>query len=899
MNVSLPDFREEYLAQTLTVTIWLRRGLALVIGVQVALILVAHAWALVINAVVTIVFFAIASLIIYFCRRNNLRAASLAILLAPLIGSILMLAISSNALAVVAVYPAMACAGIASLTTRSSLRRISIAAVAIFAVLSAWKLLLPLQFDANWFDCLQLYFGLNLTVAMSVMLIWFANSRFAVILAGFSMANQELTAIKATLESQVEARTSEAVRSVEMLRATLEATADGIVLTDHNSTPIIWNCKFVAMWQLPEQLLFNRDPSVRLRHMSAQLKDPVAFFARWNEIVAQPESVSLDTMTLRDGRVFERYSQPQLLDGHGLSRVWSVRDVTKRVNAERRAHVFAALGQELSATVTVEDAARTIINVADELLGWDACYLDFYDPEDESLETIICIDTINGERIEQPLPPASTLRFEEHRILRGGAQLMLREPTDPDLGELVSFGDLERPSASLMFVPIRRGTSTIGVFSIQSYTHHAYTQADLATFQNLANHCAGALERNRSEAALRQAEEQRQQLERKMLETQKLESLGVLAGGIAHDFNNLLAVILGNINVAQIEVGSNHPAAHSIQQAETATRRAADLTHQMLAYTGKGQFVTQRIDINRMIGELSQLLTASMPKHVQFSYDLAVDLPELEGDATQLRQVCMNLIINAAEAIGDRTGHVTVHTLLAEVDATLALSAVHGTELQAGSYIAIEVSDNGCGMDAVTIAKIFEPFFSTKFTGRGLGLAAVLGIVRSHHGAVRVTSEPGVGTTFRVLLPPAQRIAEAATSDNRAEAQHHWQGQGTILVVDDEPAVRDLIARMIEKFGFTPLLASDGIEALERFYEHAPNLAAVLLDLTMPQMHGHDVLQHMHDFNPAVPVILMSGYNEQETGAFSDAAHTGRFLHKPFRLADVRTVLQQVTAGSI
>ncbi|MGH2633227.1 MAG: PAS domain S-box protein, partial [Tepidiformaceae bacterium] len=279
-------------------------------------------------------------------------------------------------------------------------------------------------------------------------------------------------------------------------------------------------------------------------------------------------------------------------------------------------------------------------------------------------------------------------------------------------------------------------------------------------------------ERKRSEEALRQA--------------QKLESLGVLAGGIAHDFNNLLVGIIGNAGLALTEISPSSPARETIQDIEHAGRRAADLARQMLAYSGKGRFVVHQVAIADLVEEMTHLLRVSLGKRVTLSYQFAPDLPWVEADATQLRQVIMNLVVNASDAIGDADGVITLSTGRLIVDANYLAEAYMSPDLPPGPYIYLDVEDTGCGMDAETAARIFDPFFTTKFTGRGLGLAAVLGIVRGHHGALKVTSEPGCGSTFRLLLPAAD--APAADVSEGTTVASAWRGSGVVLVVDDEPS---------------------------------------------------------------------------------------------------------------
>src|SRR5262249_16490473 len=263
-------------------------------------------------------------------------------------------------------------------------------------------------------------------------------------------------------------------------------------------------------------------------------------------------------------------------------------------------------------------------------------------------------------------------------------------------------------------------------------------------------------------------EEERRKVQVKLLHAQKLESLGVLSGGIAHDFNNLLVGILGNAGLALHELPENAPVRHTIAEIETAALRAAELTRQLLAYAGRGQSVVQRVSMAELVRDMANLLASAVGKTARLDYQLAEQVPRVEGDATQLRQVVMNLTSNAGEAIGGGSGTITLTTGEMQADRAYLAESQLGAGLSAGPYVFLEVKDDGHGMHPATLAKIFDPFFTTKFTGRGLGLAAVLGIVRAHKGAIRVSSAPGRGTTIRVLLPCAGVVVEPPVTVRRS-----------------------------------------------------------------------------------------------------------------------------------
>ncbi len=394
----------------------------------------------------------------------------------------------------------------------------------------------------------------------------------------------------------------------------------------------------------------------------------------------------------------------------------------------------------------------------------------------------------------------------------------------------------------------------------------------------------------------RRAEEARHKLEAQIQHTQKLESLGVLAGGIAHDFNNILVGILGNADLALLDMSHVSPARETVEEIKKAAIRASELTNQMLAYSGKGRFLIEPIFLNELIVEMGHMLKLTISKKASLKFDFDDNLPPIEADAAQIRQIVMNLITNASDALGDKNGIITITTSLMDIDKEYLETFVADDKLPEGLYVSIEVSDTGCGMDSETLSKIFDPFFTTKFTGRGLGMSAVLGIVRGHKGAIKIYSEPGKGTTFRVLFP-ASKQTEAPKENTSAERLKSPLGQGTVLVVDDEPSVRTVVKRMLEKSGFDVLTANDGREGLERFKEHADEICLVILDMTMPYMNGEEVFREIKKIRKDIRVILSSGFNEQDaTNRFAGKGLAG-FIQKPFQIGKLLEKIREVMNG--
>jgi PAS domain S-box-containing protein len=381
---------------------------------------------------------------------------------------------------------------------------------------------------------------------------------------------------------------------------------------------------------------------------------------------------------------------------------------------------------------------------------------------------------------------------------------------------------------------------------------------------------------------------------------QKLESIGVLAGGIAHDFNNLLHVVLGNADIALSRLPVRSQAREPLEEVVRATIRAADLTRQMLAYSGKGVFVVRHLDLSHEVREMATLLRTAITKQASLVWELASTLPPINADATQIRQIVMNLITNASDAIHESGGTITLRTGMLRredlSDPRFGVSVddddvvVRGKE----TMVFLEVADTGQGMTPDTLHRIFDPFFSTKFSGRGLGLAAVMGIVRSHQGTIRIRTDPGQGTSFRVLFPAV--LGTAAWQAPPSAKRSQWRGSGTILVVEDEEGVREVAERILQDFGFETITAVDGRAGLEVMEREGDRLTAVLLDISMPRMGGQETFRRLRESRPELPVIMMSGYTEQVVAAqFNGPSHgLTAFLQKPFLAEDLMDILRQI-----
>lgn len=396
----------------------------------------------------------------------------------------------------------------------------------------------------------------------------------------------------------------------------------------------------------------------------------------------------------------------------------------------------------------------------------------------------------------------------------------------------------------------------------------------------------------------KKAEEERLDMERRLLHSQKLESLGVLAGGIAHEFNNLLLSILGNLDLARMEVSPISPAHEYLDRAIQAAQRSADLTAQMLAYSGKARFVIQNINLSEFAEEIAPLLRASLTKPATLAMNLQRDIPDIEADAVQVQHLFINLIANASEALGHTPGVITLSTGVQECDETYLQKSRLDEKPSPGRFVSLEVSDTGSGMDAETQQHMFEPFYSTKAAGRGLGMSAILGIVRTHKGAILVDSVKGRGTTVKVLFPLSMIEREIASGetprDQPREEPCAIRSYGTVLIVDDEEMVRKVCRAMVEHLGFSVLTAEDGTRAVEIFQTRSSEISCVLLDLSMPNKDGLATYKDIIRIKPDAKVILSTGFHEIEASHRFSAKGLAGFIQKPYRLATLKSTLHSI-----
>ncbi len=663
-------------------------------------------------------------------------------------------------------------------------------------------------------------------------------------------------------------------RSEERLRSIFRAAPVGIGLERNRFLAQI-NEKVCEMTGYTERELIGQ--SKRILYVSDEEFDRVG-----HEKLVQIRETGAATIETRyqrkDGRVIDvlMSSVPLDPDDPAGDITFSVVDITER----KRASEALRAAVEGTAGVTGDAFFQTLVRTLAEALNVHHAFVGelIGNPPTDLLPLAAWMD---GEFVDdffcrvETSPCVQVIRDKLCFCSTGLRDLFPNDKKLAAIGADSFFG-------VCLFDANNRPSGILAVMDDRVMQRATLTESLLTIFSTRA---AAELDRKR-------AEENRIKLEAQIQHVQKLESLGVLAGGIAHDFNNLLMVILGNADLARRTLAPASPGQVFLQDIETASRRAADLCCQMLAYSGKGRFVVQTLDLNQLVEEMTRMLEVSISKKAVLKYNYAANLPAIEADATQVRQVLMNLITNASEAIGDQSGIISITTGVMKCERDYLSDTFLDEGLLDGLYVFIEIADTGCGMTPEVRKRLFDPFFSTKFTGRGLGMAAVLGIVRGHKGTVKIYTEVDKGTTVKVLFP-ASKTPLPKPEDSR-DSDTEWQGQGTIMVVDDEESVLVVTANILELMGFQTLSAKDGQEALKVYREHKREIVCVLLDLTMPHMDGEETFRELRRIDRDVRVIMSSGYNEQEvTQRFVGKGLAG-FIQKPYQYEKLLTKLREV-----
>lgn len=616
--------------------------------------------------------------------------------------------------------------------------------------------------------------------------------------------------------------------------------------------------------------------------------DRDAMVAYFREVLARKSRFDRDYRIIRprDGQQRWVHGLGELkLDeaGRPVRMIGVIQDVTERKNSERRIAAFSTLGQKLNVAKTAKEAGKIIVEIADELLGWDACSFALYSRSEDKLQDALSFDTVDGRHVESngacdggsPSPMA-------RRVLAEGGQLILKEDGSQPLPGATPFGNTNKPSASILFVPVRDGSKVIGLLSIHSYKSKAYDQESLKTLQSLADHCSGALTRI-------QAEEMRHQLEDQLRQVQKMEAVGQLAGGVAHDFNNIMAAVLMHLGLLRSDPALSGQVRQSLIELESDVQRGAALTRQLLMFSRRQVLQMKTLDLNLVVTNLLKMLHRLLGEHIQVVFEGSSVPAMIHGDIGMMEQVVMNFSVNARDAM-PKGGRLTISIRIVEIDPGSALT---NPEARPGSFVCLSVADTGCGISEAASKHIFEPFYTTKEIGKGtgLGLATVHGIAKQHAGWVEVESKVGEGSTFRVFIPALQR-AELPAPEPPAENVRG--GTETILLVEDEASVRHIAAKTLKRHGYRVLEAVNGQEALRHWENHRDEIDLLFSDVIMPEgMTGLELAERLKQTKSDLKVIVSSGYTPDLAGRDTDLLRRSQshFLQKPY---PARTLVETV-----
>ena len=644
-------------------------------------------------------------------------------------------------------------------------------------------------------------------------------------------------------------RTEAAMREMKsLLRAILQAAADGILAISNEGKVLYANDCFAELWRMPPALFSSQDTAKMLEHVLDQLVDPQDTRQKIQERY-KSQAISFDILYCKDGRVFEQVSHPLMQGATLCGRVVSFRDVSerRRLEAELREsdEKYRVIFEGAAEGIAIADAAT------ERLLYANPAYCKMYGYTQEELFRLGVADL-------HPKEAVSTAIAEFEAQTGAGWKIIANLPCLRKDGT-VFYADISSQSVVLAGRRINAGFFT------------------------------DVTERRRFEA-------EREKLEAQNRLLQKSESLSRMAGAIAHTFNNQLQAAMLNLEFAMEARPQNAELAESLTGAMEAVRRAAEASGLMLTYVGQSVGKRAPVDLSEVCQRSVTLVRAGMPKSVILEADLPAPGPTIKADANQIQQALTNLLANAWEACGGRGG--AIHLRVREV-AAADIPASHrfpvDSQLQDGRYACVELADTGCGIAEEDIEKVFDPFFSTKFTGRGIGLAVVVGVLRGHGGVATVESKLGVGTVFRVFLPiaPEAVLPQSISVAPLPKASR----SGMVLVVDDDLGVRSAAASVLRREGFAVLTARDGLEAVAVFRAQQQEIRLVLCDLTMPRMGGWETLAAVRKLVPGIPVILASGYSVAQVMEGEHAELPQAVLSKPYPFETLMTVIDRVLGG--
>jgi PAS domain S-box-containing protein len=632
-------------------------------------------------------------------------------------------------------------------------------------------------------------------------------------------------------------------RSLSLQNATLESTHDGLLVVDRDGKISSYNKKFAQMWRIPEAVLASTRAEEVLTFVLQQLKAPEIFVAKVQKLYGEPEAESFDVIECQDGRIFERFSQPQRLGEEVVGRVWSFRDVTRQRRAEG-----ALLEREAQYRLLAENVIDVIWTM--DLKG----KFTFASPSCESLSGYKDKEIV-GMKLDQLLTPDS---------------MDLSKKT---LAELLSTENLARQEYPPFILPQLE-------LQFKDGSRSVYIEVKGSFLKDSQGQPTGLLGVTRDIT-------ERKQLEEQFLQAQKMEAVGTLAGGIAHDFNNILTAILGNIGLAVLDAKTNPQVQDRLAQAEAACLRAQGLSQQLLTFAKGGAPVKKLFSVAELLTQSTAFTCVGSPVRCETTFP--ENLWSIEADPGQIGQVFQNLTINAIQAM-PTGGTIKVWA------ENLTLGTESDLPLSAGRYIKISVRDQGMGIPTEHLPRIFEPYFTTKQKGSGLGLASAYAIIKKHHGHIAAESKSGVGTTFDIYLPAVEQQATPQPQEDR----ELLVGKGKILVMDDEEMVREVLGRMLAHLGYEAKFAGDAGETIEMFVqaqESGDIFAVVILDLTIPGgMGGQETMARLLEIDPQVKAIVSSGYSDDPIMAdFSKYSFSG-VIAKPYRISELSSVLNKVTS---